>query len=65
MGILQASYDPCDLLSWLADCSAGKSDKVLLRQTPIDPMGMTAYSKRNKPTREAKQSKTNNSGELH
>lgn len=36
----------------------GKSDKVLLRQyrqTPIDPMGTTAYSKGNKQTKQNKQ----------
>lgn len=59
-----AFHNPGDLFLWLSDCSTGKSDKVLLRQyrqTPIDPMGMAAYSKGNKQTKKNKQL----GGELH
>lgn len=55
---------PVTSFLWLADCSTVKSDKVLLRQyrqNPIDPMGMTAYSKGNKQTKQNKQL----GGELH
>lgn len=46
------------LFLWLADGSTVKSDKVRLRQhqqTLIDPVGMTAYSKGNKQTKQNKQ----------